>query len=127
MAQPDYFPEANQPLARDNDQRLLHKIAGSLYNGVPITNDIASPIPVQQGDLNADVDEVSIYEGAMSIRVDQVSSTQYYLGEAVPNSSEASAVWRVREITLTNPIKVKWAGTAQYDQVWANRAGLTYT
>jgi uncharacterized cupin superfamily protein len=105
----------------------LSDLITQLSGGVSITNDITDPIPVQQGDLNADVDEVSIYEGAMSIRVDQVSSTQYYLGEAVPNSSEASAVWRVREITLTNPIKVKWAGTAQYDQVWANRAGLTYT
>lgn len=94
---------------------------------VDASGDITNPLPVQQADLNADIDEVSIFEGAISIRVDQVSSSLVYLGEAAIGSGESSLVWRVRKIDLNNPISIKWAGTGIFDQSWTNRASLTYT
>lgn len=127
MAQPTYYEEQNLPLFSDGEHRLLHKIAGSLYSGIAINNGIGTPIPVQQADLNAAIDDVSIFEGASSLRVYQASSTLIYLGEAAVGSAEGAAVWRIRKIDLNNPISVKWAGTGIYDQIWTNYAGLTYT
>lgn len=99
---------------------ILKDINGDVFGG------ITSPLTIQQADLNADIDEVSVYEGVISKRVDEVSSTITYIGEAVAGSAEGSSVWRVRKIDFTNPISIKWAGTGIYNQVWSNRAALTY-
>lgn len=54
-----------------------------------------------------------------------------YKGEAVVGSSTASAVWRIRRITISDnggDLVVQWAnGSSSFNQVWDNRASLTYT
>lgn len=64
-------------------------------------------------------------------RTDFVGDTIIYIGEAAVGSADASAVWRIRRLTLTLPdsdVTEEWAdGNSQFDNVWNNRAGLTYS
>ena len=65
-----------------------------------------------------------------SKRVDFISDLELYRGEAAVGSSENSAVWRIRKVTLAvdGDVAEKWAsGTALFDKVWADRISLTYT
>ncbi len=94
---------------------------------VEISNDVGNPVPVQQADLDSDVDEVSTFEGAISKRIDEASATVTYIGEAVIGTAEGSALWRIRKIDFTNPTSIKWAASAAFSQIWTNRAALTYT
>lgn len=65
-------------------------------------------------------------EAMYSKRIDTISDSELYRGEAVVGSSEASAVWRIRKTTIiSDDITEVWAsGNANFDKVWADR--LTY-
>ena len=64
-----------------------------------------------------------------SIRYDEVSSVLSYVGDAAFNQSEASAVWRIKRIQTTGTVlKIEWAdGNDNFDNIWANRASLSYS
>ena len=51
-----------------------------------------------------------------------------YLGHAEPGASTASAVWRVKRIDTSSGVTTAWAdGNANFDNVWNNRASLSYS
>ncbi len=61
---------------------------------------------------------------------DGENSTYNYVGEAPVGSSESSAVWRIYRLTNsgTASIKKEWAdGNSNFDNVWTNRASLSYS
>lgn len=61
--------------------------------------------------------------------LDQVNATTLYLGEAAPESLEASAVWRIQRIIFDadgNVEEVRFADGGIFDQIWNNRTGLAY-
>jgi hypothetical protein len=65
-------------------------------------------------------------------RYDIVSTTIFYRGQALPGSSDASAVWRLWKVTVntsgTTTASVTWAnGTNSFDKVWNDRATYTYS
>lgn len=65
-----------------------------------------------------------------SKRVDFVTDTELYRGEATTGSSENSAVWRIRKlvIAIDGDVTETWAsGNANFDKVWADRASLSYS
>lgn len=82
---------------------------------------------VHQTDSSYLSDTITTFQGSLSKRIDEASATVIYIGEAAPGASEIASVWRIKKIDFTNPISVKWAGTGEYNQVWSNRASLTYT
>ena len=62
-------------------------------------------------------------------RIDWISDSQFYKGEAQPGTSESAASWRIKRITIgadDDVTEVYAGGTAEFDKVWANRASLTY-
>lgn len=62
-------------------------------------------------------------------RVDFVTDAELYKGESVVGSLDNSPVWRIRKIIIggDGDVTETWAGgTALFDKVWTNRAGLTY-
>ena len=65
---------------------------------------------------------------ANSVRFDTVDAATAYVGEAAPGASAASAVWRVRRLlTVATVLAIQYAdGDRQFDNVWDNRAALTY-
>lgn len=61
--------------------------------------------------------------------VDDTAGNVMYLGEAIPNSVEANAVWRIQKImfdTNGNVDELRFANNGSFTQVWNNRANLTY-
>jgi hypothetical protein len=65
-----------------------------------------------------------------SKRVDFVSDSELYKGEASVGSSESAPVWRVRKVLIgaDGDVTEIWAsGTDAFDKVWADRISLIYS
>lgn len=65
-----------------------------------------------------------------SKRVDMVSDSVIYRGEAAVGSSESAAVWRVRKITFApdGDVTETWAnGTADFVHAWTGHLTFTYS
>jgi hypothetical protein len=64
----------------------------------------------------------------MAVRIDEASGTVMYIGEALPGSATAAAVWSIKRVTTTSGTVVQWAdGNCTKDNVWDNRASLNYS
>lgn len=70
-------------------------------------------------------------EQMYSKRVDFVSDTLLYRGEAEPGASDTAPLWRIRRTTfgaVDGDVDERWAGgDALFDKIWADRLTLTYT
>lgn len=91
-----------------------------------LVNGNINELPV--GDTLAGINVTSEEDQVYSKRIDFISDSVLYKGEAAVGSSESSSVWRIRKITIAgdNDISETWAnGTANTVHIWANR--LTYT
>jgi hypothetical protein len=63
----------------------------------------------------------------LTLLFDEASTTVSYVGEAATASSSAASVWRIRKIETLPTVSVKYAdGNTHFDNVWDNRASLTY-
>ena len=64
------------------------------------------------------------------VRIDYASSTINYYGHASPGSGQGNAVWRIKRETLDSQSRttvIEYADSnAQFDNVWADRATLSY-
>ena len=69
-----------------------------------------------------------IYTLQYTTRYEEVSSTLTYFGEAAPGAAESDPVWRMKRMTTTGGLtKVEFAdGNVNFDNVWDDRASLTY-
>ncbi len=65
--------------------------------------------------------------------IDESSATVVYIGCAIPGSdttsNKADARWKIKKIdSTTNPTLIVWAdGDTEYDNIWDNRASLSYS
>lgn len=61
--------------------------------------------------------------------IDEASSTVTYIGEATIATATSSALWRIRRVTVASTVTtVAWAdGNSNFDNVWNNRASLSYS
>lgn len=50
-----------------------------------------------------------------------------YVGEAAIGTATSAASWRIKKVDNTSGIVLQWAGTGLFDQVWDNRASLSYS
>lgn len=75
------------------------------------------------------VSSVDSFDTTYAIRVDDASSTVTYVGEASIRSPEAAPVWRIKKLeTVGSVLSITYAdGNQNFDNVWTNRAALTYT
>ena len=63
----------------------------------------------------------------LALRLDQNTATIAYVGDAAIASSTAAPVWRIKRLDTTSGIIIQWAdGNQHFDNVWDNRASLTY-
>lgn len=65
---------------------------------------------------------------AKSTRIDEVSATVTYIGEAPTGASPSSPVWRISRITVsgTETIIQYANGNTSWNSTWDNRASLSY-
>jgi hypothetical protein len=56
------------------------------------------------------------------------SSPYTYIGKAVTGSDEGDAVWQIFRMDETSGLKIEWAdGNSNFDNIWSNYAGLSYS
>lgn len=67
-------------------------------------------------------------ETPQTARLDDAAAPVSYMGWALSATADvAVAVWRIAKLDETTGIVVTWAdGNGEFDNVWANRASLTY-
>ena len=75
------------------------------------------------------VSSVDSSDTTYAIRVDDASSTVTYVGEASIRSPEAAPVWRIKKLeTVGSVLSITWAdGNMSFDNVWNDRATLSYS
>lgn len=84
-------------------------------------------VTVDMTATNALIQEI-IDEKALAVRVDEVSSTLMYIGEAAAGTLASASAWRIKKVDQTSGVVITWAdGDANFNNVWTNRASLTYT
>ena len=92
----------------------------------------ANQVLVKQSGTEYDYrwEDLITYEPVYTKLIDDESvALIMYLGEALPNSLEAQAVWRIQEILFDasgNVDAVRYAGSGNFTEVWDNRLALTY-
>jgi hypothetical protein len=72
---------------------------------------------------------ITVEDAQYTKLIDAVGGNQTYIGEALPGSSLASAVWRIKLITETGQdIEIEWAdGVSSFTKVWDDRLTYTYS
>ena len=66
-------------------------------------------------------------ESALAVRIDDSNDPTTYIGKAPIGSATSSAVWQVAKLDTTSGLVKTWADSnASFDNVWDNRASLTY-
>ena len=65
----------------------------------------------------------------IAIRLDEISATVTYVGEAVIGTADGAAAWRIKRITTTGTVlDIKWAdGDNLFNNIWDNRASISYS
>ena len=63
-----------------------------------------------------------------ALQLDSVGATTY-IGEAIPGTATSAALWRIKRMVETGPdLVITWAdGNESFDNVWDNRASLSYS
>jgi hypothetical protein len=61
-----------------------------------------------------------------SVRMDE-GSTYVYIGHAIPGASTADDVWRIQRLTVASNAIVFADGNSNFDNIWDNRASLSYS
>jgi hypothetical protein len=64
----------------------------------------------------------------LTLRLDAVGTTTY-IGDAIPATATNVALWRIKRMVETGPdLVILWAdGDANFDNVWDDRVGLSYS
>lgn len=64
---------------------------------------------------------------AFTTRIDEVSDTLMYIGQAIAGSGTDEPNWRVFKLDTTSGLIITYAdGNTNYDNIWDNRASLTF-
>lgn len=61
-----------------------------------------------------------------SLRLATVGDVDY-VGEAAIGTATSAASWRIKKVDSSSGMVLQWAGTGVFDQVWDNRASLSYS
>lgn len=74
------------------------------------------------------VSSVTSIDTTYSLRLDEPSSTELYVGEASIGANESAPVWRIKKlVTVGMTISILWAdGNQFFDNIWDNRLLLSY-
>ena len=118
------------------DQNLWLTIAADV--GGPVSANTTTDTLTIAGGVNCettisgDTVTIDVEEDVYAQQVDFVTSTLIYRAEADPGTATSAAAWRIRRIIIDNASKgdvsTTWAdGNANFDNIWDNRAILSYS
>lgn len=103
-------------------------LAGTLTVDLGANNDVTlATLPdTAAGDLAAINSAISASE---ALRVDDTTTANVtYIGYAAVGTATSSASWKIKKIDVSSGTVITWAdGDASYNNVWDNRASLSYS
>lgn len=63
-----------------------------------------------------------------AVRIDDTVPTSIYIGKSPVGSATSDAVWMIKKIDSTSGVSITFAdGNHRFDNVWDDRASLTYS
>lgn len=99
-------------------------------DGSAVTQPISGTVTVTNTDLTSLLLEMQVNNGGMAQQVDDTGSTLYQ-GWAEPGSATSGALWRIRRVvssgTPTDTAITFADGNRNFDNIWDNRAALSYS
>jgi hypothetical protein len=83
--------------------------------------------PNEDGSINVTGTITSI-DKVYAVRIDEVNANLSYVGKAEIGSLNSNAVWQIQRVQKTAQVtSITWAdGNSNFDNIWNNRASLTY-
>lgn len=114
-----------------DDTRATITAANALkVDGSAVTQPISGTVTVTNTDLTSLLLEMQVNNGGMAQQVDDTGSTLYQ-GWAAPGSATSGALWRIRRVvssgTPTDTAITFADGNRNFDNIWDNRAALSYS
>lgn len=88
--------------------------------------DVLSSVLPSSASTETTLQTISFGGFKFSLRLDTVGSIDY-VGEASIGTATSASSWRIKKVDSTTGIVVQWAGSGVFDQVWDNRASLSYS
>ncbi len=108
--------------------RATQSTSGGTSSDVFITN-TSLPVTGPLTDAQLRASPVNTSPAEYTKRFDKVDEIVSYFGEASPGSDSSSASWKIKKISVqaSGDLEILYAdGNANFDNVWDNRAFLTY-
>jgi hypothetical protein len=117
------------------DNIIIYNFADPLKGGSVSGNDLTLTYDTS---LMSDTDDILIYydDGDVAQLVENpeyatrlsTSGSVTYVGKAAIGSATSSAVWQIKKIDESSGTVITWAdGNSSFDNIWDNRASLTYS
>jgi hypothetical protein len=66
----------------------------------------------------------------LTLRLDEAAASLTYIGEALPGTATSASTWRIKRMdeSASPDLEILWAdGDANFDNVWDDRAILSYS
>lgn len=99
------------------------KVSNAPLSDIQVKTTLTADGHVQH--INID-DAVSTNPADYSVRIDE-GATYTYIGYADPGVGVASALWKIKRLTNADST-ILWAdGNSSFDNVWNDRASLSYS
>ncbi len=74
------------------------------------------------------VSGLTVPELGYALKFDDSASPVLYLAEGPTGAATSAALWRIMRITTSSGVVIEWAdGNDLFDNVWDNRASLSYS
>lgn len=108
------------------DNIIIYNFANSSLGGSVATNVLTVDYDTTTMD---DTDDLQIHYIAPddNVIIDDAGATYTYFGFAAPASATSAARWKVKRLTQATNVFQLADGNDQYDNVWDNRASLSYS
>jgi len=108
------------------DNIIIYNFANSSLGGTVATNVLTLDYNTTSMD-NGDDLQIHYVAPEDNVIIDDTGGTYTYFGFAAPTSATSAARWKIKRLTQATNVFQLADGNDQYDNVWDNRASLSYS